>query len=190
MRYPFLKLLIMLLCLLFPLQSLAENGDKLVVIESLVNVRAAPTADSESLLKLKKGRNVIEMGRQNNWVKVELHRTDTPTGWIHQSLLDKSEKTEEKITLTSFDKFKQRFEDQNEVIKKQNAIINFTEVTHKENGDIELLATEYWLNSDIEKRNTSLSEVFKLWSHYVPVGSSISIQVVDDEGERYTLMMR
>lgn len=190
MQYPRLKPWLTLFFFTHSLQALAEKGDELFVIESLVNVRSAPTLESEVLLRLEKGRKLIEIQRQESWIEVELHRDDIQAGWVHKSLLAKATKSKNTSSPTRFDKFMQRFNDHNDVIEKQNGIIYFTKVMNKGKGDIELIATQEWLNSNIETRNSSLSEIFTLWSKYVPVGNSISIQVLDEQGDQYTLMMR
>ena len=190
MQYSILKLPILFLCLSYTLPCLAEKGGELVVTKNLVNVRSEASVESEILLKLKIGRNVTEIQRQKNWIKVDLHLDDIPSGWIHKSLLTKAVKQENHSALTNFEKFMQRFNNRNKVIKKQNGKIYFSKATHKEKGSIELLATQLWLNSSIEVRNNSLTEVFKLWSKFVSVGNSVSVQVLDEEGEINTLMMR
>lgn len=190
MQYSILKLPIIFLCLSYTLTCLAEKGDEFVVNKNLVNVRSEASVESKILLKLKNGRNVTEIQRQKNWVKVDLHLDDIPFGWIHKSLLAKVTKQENKLSLINFEKFIQRFNDRNEVIKKQKGTIYFSKAIHKEKGSIELLATQSWLSSSIEERNNYLTEVFKLWSKFVPVGSSVSVQVLDEQAEVYTLMMR
>ena len=190
MQYSILKLPIILLCLSYTLPCLAEKGDELVVTKNLVNVRSEASLESEVLLRLEEGRNVIEIQRQKNWIKVALDLDDISYGWIHKSLLTKVVKQENKSSLINFEKFIQEFNDYKAVIKNQNGTIYFTKATHKEKGNIELLATQAWLNSSIEVRNNSLTDVFKLWTKFVSVGSSISVQVLDEQGERYTLMMR
>lgn len=183
-------MLIAIFCLAYPDNSIALSGDILVVNESLVNVRSGPSNKAESVIKLKENRKVTEIQRQNNWVEVELHRDDINTGWIHSSLLSKASQTQNTSSPTRFDVFMQRFNDHNEVIKKQNGDIYFTKASHKGKGNIEVIATEVWLNKDMESRNNTLSEIFKMWSDVVPVGSSISVHVVDEHGERYTVMLR
>lgn len=185
-----LLLFIVVFCSSHISNSLAATGDELIVIESLVNVRAGPTTDAESLIRLSEGRKVTEIQRQNNWIEVETNRDDVKTGWIHKSLLSKITTTQNTSSPTRFDEFLQRFNDHNEVIEKQNGVIYFTEAADKGNHEIEVVATQAWISSTIETRNNSLSEIFKMWSDVVPVGSSISVQVVDEQGERYTLMLR
>jgi len=170
--------------------SVAATADELIIIESIVNVRAGPSKEAEVLVKLSKDRKVTEIQRQNNWVEIETHRDDVKTGWIHKSLLGKAAATQNTSSPTRFDHFMQRFNDHNEVIKKQNGVIYFTEAKDKGNGQIDLIATQAWISSNIEMRDTVLNEIFKLWSDVVPVGSSVSVHVLDVQGEQYTVMLR
>jgi uncharacterized protein YgiM (DUF1202 family) len=192
--FSLLMLFIIVFAIGYTANSVAAAGDELIVIESLVNVRSAPSNDSEPLLRLKQDRKVTEIQRQGNWVEVEMHRDGISTGWIHGSLLSKAETntTEARNTIspTRFDNFMQRFNNHNEVIKKQHGEIYFTEAKSKSRSEIEVIATQAWINSDIEVRNNTLSEIFNLWSDVVPVGTSISVQVLDEQGEKYTIMLR
>ncbi len=89
-----------------------------------------------------------------------------------------------------FDQFMQRFNDRNQVIKKQNGVTYFSEVKNKGQWQIEITATEAWLNAQQDKRGTTMNNVFKLWSKFVPVGSSMSARVFDKQGEQHMLMAR
>ncbi len=174
--------------------SFAATGDKLIITGEVVNVRRGPSTSAEPLLKLSKDREVIEIQRQQNWVEIETHHEDIKTGWIHQSLLGKTiikvTKSPNTSSSTHFDKFKQRFDDQNQVIKKQNGVIYFLEVKKTGQGQIEVIATDAWLNAQREKRGTTTNAVFKLWSKVVPVGSSMSVRVLDEQGEQHMIMIR
>jgi len=170
--------------------SIAKAGDELVINESLVNMRAGPSAEDEVLLKLKQDRKVTEIQRQGSWVEIETHREDIKTGWIHKTLLSKATISKNTSSPSRLDNFMQRFNDMNEVITKQNGVIYFSNVKHIGKGQLEVIATQAWINSNIETRNNTLSEIFKFWSEVSPVGSSISIQVFDEQGDKFTLMMR
>ena len=120
----YLILPIVMFSLFLSSNSSALEGDELFVIESLIHVRSGPSNDSESILKLKKDRKVIEIQRQNDWVEVELHRDDVKTGWIYKTLLSKAT-TENTSLPTRFDIFMQRFNNHTRFIKKENGIVYF-----------------------------------------------------------------
>ncbi|GEM_PF-1415351 len=185
-----LSILIHLLCLLYTSNSVAVAGDELIVTGSVVNLRAAPTTSADTRIKLLKDRKVTEIQRQDNWIEVETHRQDIKTGWIHESLLGKAALKQNTTSPTRFDRFKQRFNNHNELIKKQNGVIYFSEVQDKGQGQIEVIATEAWLKSQQDKRGTTMNSVFKLWGKFVPVGSSMSVRVFDKQGEQHMLMVR
>lgn len=183
-------IIIFLISHIFIVDATAKQGDQLFINARLVNMRAQPEKDAEVLLKLKRDRKVTEVQRKGNWVEIETHRDDVKTGWVHNSLLSKIVTTKNTASPTRFDKFMQRFDNHNETINKQNGIIYFSDAKNKGKGDIYLIATDAWINSNIQVRNNSLSEVFNFWSDVVPVGSSISIHVIDNKGEQYTVMLR
>ncbi len=169
--------------------SYAAAGDQLIITGNIVNLRTAPSTDAASPLKLLKDRKVIEIQRQGDWVEVKTNRDDVKTGWIYKTLvrkLKKKESTEEK----RFRIFKQRFNAYKENIRNKNGIPQFKEVIDKGKGIIHVIATEAWLATTHEVRGVSLNEVFKLWSDVVPVGSSLSVIVLDEQGEQHTMMLR
>lgn len=84
----------------------------------------------------------------------------------------------------------QRFNDQCEVIKKQNGDIYFSEIKNKGHGKIEIVATEAWLNATQEERGKATNGVFKLWNNVVPVGSAMSIYVIDKQSGQHMVMLR
>ncbi|HIF50892.1 MAG TPA: SH3 domain-containing protein [Thiotrichaceae bacterium] len=176
--------------------SFATVGEQLIIIGDIVNVRAAPSTNSDTLIKLLKDREVTEIQRQQQWIEIETHRKDIKTGWVHQSLLAKREKKETKKSSRNtsspsrFDKFMERFNEHNEVVKKQNGIIYFSEVKNKGQGQIEIIATDAWVNAEREERGIIVKTVFKLWSNVVPVGSSMSIRIFDAQGEQHMLIVR
>ena len=187
-------------CLFFITSSFADTGDELIITGDIVNLRTGPSSYTEAPIKLSQGRKVIEIQRNGDWVEIETHRNDIKTGWVHESLVAKATATVTAITTTKqnttpsstkrFKRFKQRFNDQNEVIKKQNGLIYFSEANDKGEGSIEVIATEAWLNAKREERGKSLNEIFKLWSDVVPVGSSMSVIVFDEQGEQHMVMLR
>ncbi|MEX2353781.1 MAG: SH3 domain-containing protein, partial [Gammaproteobacteria bacterium] len=64
----------------------AQSGQELRITGSLVNVREAPSIDTPVLLRLSQGRRIIELGREGEWIQVQLDHDDVNSGWIHQSL--------------------------------------------------------------------------------------------------------
>ena len=169
--------------------SHAAAGDKLIITGSIVNLRTAPSTDAASPIKLLKDREVIEIQRQGDWVEVKTSREDINTGWIYKTLIRKVKKRES-AEEKRFRIFKQRFNAYKENIRNQNNIPQFKEVIDKGEGTIHVIATEAWLATTHDARGVSLSDVFKLWSDVVPVGSSLTVIVLDEQGEQHTMMLR
>jgi SH3 domain-containing protein len=186
-------LIALVLCILYK-SSFAATGDKLVITGNIVNVRSEPSTSADLLIKLSKDREVTEIQRQRDWVEIETNREDIKTGWVHESLLGTmtiiATESPNTSSPTRFDKFKQRFYDQNEIIDKQNGVIYFSEVINKGRGQIEVIATKAWLDSDHEKRGNVTNSIFKLWGKLVPVGNSMSVRVLDEQGEQHMIIIR
>jgi uncharacterized protein YgiM (DUF1202 family) len=185
-----LSICILSFCISYTSNSDAATGDKLIITGDIVNLRAEPSSNADSLIKLLKDREVTEMQRQHDWVEIETHRKDIKTGWVHKSLLAKVAATKNTSSSMSFNQFMQRFNDHNQVIKKQNGVVYFSEVKNKGQWQIEIIATEAWLKSQQDKRGATMNSVFKLWSKFVPVGSSMSVRIFDKQGEQHMLMVR
>ncbi len=173
------KFIIFSVCFLFITNIFAENGDELTITGDIVNLRSDPASDTDALIKLLKGRKVIEIQRQDDWVEIETHRKDIKTGWVHKSLVAKETEKLRTISISPlYKRFMRRFNDHNEVIRKQNGVFYFSDAKEKGKGKgkgiISVIATEAWLNAEREERGESLNEIFKLWNNVVPVGRSMS----------------
>lgn len=183
-------LLLVLACGILAISnSHAAAGDQLIITGNIVNIRTAPSTDAALAIKLSKDRKVIEIQRQGDWVEIKTNRDDIKTGWIYKTLIRKLKK-KESLEEKRFRVFKQRFNAYKENIRKQNGIPQFKEVIDKGEGTIHVIATEAWLAKTHEARGVPLNEVFKLWSDVVPVGSSMSVIVLDEQGEQHTMMLR
>ena len=65
----------------------AAPGDPLTVTGDGVNVRSGPSTSAAILLRVYRNQEAIELGRDGEWVRVELAGTAGQEGWIHGSLL-------------------------------------------------------------------------------------------------------
>ncbi len=168
----------------------ADTDDELIVTGDIVNLRAAPSIDAEVLLKLVKDNKVIELQHMDEWIEVNTQLNDIKTGWVHESLLARETAEQDTTSLKRFEQFKQHFDDQNEVINKQNGVVHFSDTNFKGEWSIEVIATQAWLNADLKQQQNTLSVIFKLWSDAVPIDSSLSVQVIDEQDKQYMLMLR
>jgi hypothetical protein len=67
--------------------ALADTGDVLLVSGQGVNVRSQPSLEGQILLRVNRNRQVTEIERSGDWVRVEIDGTGGREGWIHGSLL-------------------------------------------------------------------------------------------------------
>jgi hypothetical protein len=77
-----------LACILLSGPALGATGDVLTVLGDRVNVRSGPGADSGVVMQVSRNQRVVEIGRQGDWVHVEIGGAGGTTGWIHHSLLE------------------------------------------------------------------------------------------------------
>jgi hypothetical protein len=76
-----------LACILLSGPALGATGDVLTVLGDHVNVRAGPGTDSGVVMQVSRNQRVVEIGRQGDWVHVEITGAGGATGWIHDSLV-------------------------------------------------------------------------------------------------------
>src|SRR5262245_57607527 len=67
--------------------ALGATGDVLTVLGDRVNVRSGPGTDSGVVMQVSRNQRLVEIGRQGDWVHVEITGAGGATGWIHQSLV-------------------------------------------------------------------------------------------------------
>lgn len=175
--------------------SLAGTGNTLVISGSIVNVRTAPTTDSEAPIRLRRGHQVVEIQRQGEWVEVETGHVNTKTGWIHESLISTTPATRAPVQQGArssnvlFNNFMQIFEARKESIKNQDDALYFVNARLKGEATVVVIATEAWLVSDIKERQDALSKVLDIWSEVNPETTSITVRVYDLYGEQHMMMM-
>lgn len=183
---------------LFATTALTATGDPLFVVSKIVNMRAGPSTDDEVLLKLRHGRKLEELQRQGNWVEVDTGREDIPSGWIYARLLSPepaagtpAEQASGEAKVESlFDLFELALAELNARIKTQIGFTAFSKAEDLERGQIKLTATREWVALSRLEREAHLSEAFKIWAAAVGEGVSITLHVVDQQGERFMTMLR
>ena len=189
---------ITLLLLIYPWHTMAAPGDELVVTGGLVNVRSAPSLDAPVVMRLAKGRMLTEISREGPWVEINTRRSDIDSAWIHSKLVTIARESveaqmpdyqsaEEK---TLFDLFNRALREMNENNKKETGNTYFQKAKNLGNGVVEVTATEEWLNASRESREKAMSEVFRIWDAAMVDRSSITVFIVNQNGERQMSMFR
>jgi len=176
---------------------MAAPGDDLIVLGNIVNMRKGPAIDYPVTLKLKKGRKLVEIQRDNGWVEVKIGRDDIKSGWIYSSLLGKDMIDESSIALENTDTDNQLFElfklalnELNEKSKASLGEVPFTKTKYMGNYNIQITATDAWLSLPRTDREKSLSDVFEIWSAAVGDDLSIMVYIIDKNGDRLMTMLR
>lgn len=175
--------------------SFAETGDELVIIGDLVNVRTAPSINSEITAKLPRGEKLIEIQHQGEWIEIDTGRKDIRTGWVHETLISKTPRTPiraEHVAALSgnpFNDFMETFKDQKENITNQLGDLYFINARFKSEAALEVIATDAWLYAETEERQNALSKVLDIWSVVNPDADSILVRVYDVQGEQHMMMM-
>ena len=190
-----IKLLLSAFLLGYLANSFASPGDSLVISGDLVNFRTAPSTNSAISTKLPRGTRLIEIQRQGEWVEVKTGREDIKTGWVHGSLLYSARETTKADgqyaapSLNLFNKFKPLFEKQKENIKNQAGDNYFANARFVNESTIGVIATEAWLVSASEERQTALGKVLDIWNKVNPDANAIIVRVYDLLGEQHMMMI-
>jgi uncharacterized protein YraI len=67
--------------------ALGATSDVLTVTGDRVNVRSGPGTDRPVMMQVSHDRRLVEIGRQGDWVHVEIAGAGGVDGWIHGSLV-------------------------------------------------------------------------------------------------------
>lgn len=182
---------------LFSYSVTAAPGDTLSIDVDLANVREGPSTNFPVVMKLGKGRNLIEIRRQSDWVEIETGKSIIKSGWIYAPLLKQVNAAKTTIVLKIdgstnplFELFKLAFNELNENIKRETGQTYFTKSENPDNRTIQLTATESWLNAPREARQENLSEIFEIWGAAVGDGLPITVDIIDNNGDRLMSMFR
>lgn len=201
--YPYLFVFMTVSALVY-----AEANDVLVITGSVVNLRSGPGTEHPVMLKFLKGREVIEVQRQADWVEVITGRDDVASAWVHESLLVLQEQNEQATVVLSsdneteivepdvtepspaFSAFMEKFEHYVELREQEVGVAPFTTARDMGNRVIQVTATEDWLQRERVDRETELTTIFRMWDKNEGSGGSIAIEIVDTAGEKQMYMHR
>ena len=64
-----------------------SRSDRLYVLAEALNVRHGPGIDTSVIRQVKRGQELIELNRREEWVKVRIDGTDM-VGWVHSTYVD------------------------------------------------------------------------------------------------------
>ena len=199
-----MKTIIIILCCLFTVNILAAPGDVLYVKSNIINMREGPSTEFPVVLKLQKGRKLIEIQSVDGWIEVDTSRSDIRSGWIYESLLQltpvenvqKTEATSNSAEVVNikidsiYELFKVAFNEFSEQIANKTGYICFTNSKDLGLGTIQVVGTEAWLALPRKEREQTLVQIFDLWDAAVGDGLPITVFIVDNKGDKQMSMMR
>ncbi len=176
---------------------LATPGDELTVVGNIVNLRAGPSIATPVVMRLVKGRKLVEIQRNADWIEVGTGKMKVESGWIHSTLVEKIFITDAGeapkktvIVETIFELFQLALAELNENIKRETGNTHFINAKDLSNGIIEVTATELWLSSPTKEREDDMTEIFKIWNAAMGDEAHITVFIVDKDGQRRMSMFR
>ena len=188
-KQAWIELLVLGWIFFIPVASQADAGTKLVVTATLANLREGPSTRHRVLLRLQHGRQLTEMLRDGNWVRVSTGETGTPAGWIHASLVMPAPETDPAGAV--FDLFRRAMDEYEKRVYQRTGKDYFSEIENPGNLVIQLTASNTWLAATREERNAVLDQVFNLWR--AAVGNDllgITVEILDTDGTRLVSKFR
>lgn len=187
----------------------ADTGDRLYVKFPIVNLRSGPDITSPVILKLKKGRALIEVERQDDWVLVATGRHDIKSGWLYANLLSPTNPDEkpaapakdekpavqanaEKKTPSAkpdpdgplFMLFRHAFSEFNEKLITDTGKVCFNKLENPAHGVVQLTVNDDWAALTRAQRQQAMTDIFAIWNAAAGAGMPITVDIVDTDGLR------
>lgn len=174
--------------------ALAAGGDALTVTGSRVNVRAGPSTDTQVLTQVSRDQQVIERGRQGEWVQVELPDRGGEQGWIHGSLLapvatqaDRNGVPEPAVgpsaaELAGVRRFRASVDYLNKRAQQVAGVDLFTGVEPAGAGAVQVSTTDAWHTVPPAGQRSYLNTLVARWAAAKGGTDPVSVQIVGPDG--------
>lgn len=164
---------------------LAASGDKLFINGENVNIRSGPGTDFEIVTTLDRGHELIEFGREGDWINVGIARADGRDGWVLSTLVAASDPGGMAVARPSvaFTKFRISVDALNQSMERQIGATLYSDVRDIGDGIVQLTATPTWLAASLPDRESNLETLFKIWSAAEGTGQPIRVRIVDGNGQ-------
>jgi hypothetical protein len=156
----------------------------------LVNLRAAPSNESNVRGTVERGDEVIELTRDDSWVGVRVLSTGEE-GWIFGQLLDPVAHSTlgnggaAPIEDVGFQRFSQDF---NRLVRSINADLGYPMVQEVQQPEADLLRvqpTSQWLlNASREAHVMAAAAMYEMWKNHQN-GGPVRLVLVDNQGRDY-----
>lgn len=156
----------------------------------LVNLRAAPSNESNVRGTVERGDEVIELTRDDSWVGVRVLSTGEE-GWIFGQLLDPVARSTlgnggaAPIEDVGFQRFSQGF---NRLVRSINADLGYPMVQEVQQPEADLLRvqpTSQWLlNGSREAHVMAAAAMYEMWKNHQN-GAPVRLVLLDNQGRDY-----
>ncbi|MCK4578455.1 MAG: SH3 domain-containing protein [Candidatus Marinimicrobia bacterium] len=181
------------LAILMIIVSSAFAGTKEIYVSSnSAAVREGPGTNHPVEIEIKRGHQLMEISRQDNWILVGVAGAGGITGWIMASntSTDPPAKIIRAIKNEAFDNFNTAFSFLNNSIETSSGYTLFTGAEYLGDGIIEVTVTNVWLSAPYTDREGTLQTIFNLWDAADDSGLSIAVYAVDHKGKRVMSLSR
>ena len=179
---------------------MAAPGDTLSVVGDDVNVRDGPSLAHNVVLELHQGNTVREIQRKDKWIEIAELATGKKLGWIHITLIetvpDNSPGTAYPAVAETgnadgrFQVFLASFEKLGANMEKETGLVFFTKAEELGNGNIQIMATNAWVQAPEGSKTNIMNILFRLWDEADGRGSPIAVFIVDEHGTQHMSMYR
>jgi hypothetical protein len=162
----------------------AAPGDTLFIQGDGVNIRQKPSTESPVMQQLDRGRLLVELRREGDWVNVGLDGTDGFVGWVHGTLVSPEAPAGAAAVPSDprFEGFRREVLALNAKAYGTTGANHFTGASDLGDGIVRVIATEAWLAKPQDARHKDMDALFDLWDAAEGTGLPILVQVVDRGG--------
>lgn len=173
----------------------AASGDTLIVTGSRVNVRAGPSTDTQVMTQVSRDQQVIERGRRNEWVQVELTDAEGQQGWIHESLLSPAAEpgtsqanvpepaaSPDAAELAGVRRFQASVDYLNQRAQQVAGVDLFTGVESAGAGAVQVNTTDAWHTMPPAGQRSYLNTLVARWAAAKGGAEPVSVRIVGPDG--------
>ena len=172
--------------------AVAAPGDTLYVQKNGVNVRLGPGTNHGVFATLNKGHELIEFGRDGEWVHVGIAQTDGKDGWIHGSLVGETPSAGDTVVAADppFDAFVKDVEQLNGLARAIAGFQFFPRIENLGDGIVQLTADDRWIAASRADRQSNVDTLADLWAEREGSGLPVAVYIVDSRGSVVMKEMR
>lgn len=181
-----LKTLVILLTLV-PFPALADPGVTYYVNANNVNLRENPGLDAAVVATTEFGEELVELKRENGWVKVFPAFGNGEEGWIRATFLAGVRPHPDLAHAADpgFETFKYEVETFNDSVKAYTVDGYYSRIEQGGPDIVYIYVTNRWLRLDTKGRSANLYYLMGLWNKTNGKDRKVTLQLVDGNGNRF-----